>query len=220
MNNPFSKMSGAEILAVGAKFVVAVVVIIFLGIQSINFFNFIFPADQQMFSMLGFGLTGGGVIAYLLILKFSAKSRLDKIIASIMLMVCILGELATAGFGMQVEALSKQGLSLTQSDLDAAIWAVRALGFVHAIALVAMVGGVEFAEAFDRDGVKPSNASAPTSASYTAPSFIPAPFPVPSNNKYQADFPYHPQGGLVTAPPAPSPEVDGEDTAPFLENEK
>lgn len=204
--NPFANMSGAEILAGVAKFIVAVVVIAFLGIQSINFFNYIFPADQQVFSILGFGLTGGGVIAYLLILKFSAKSRLDKIVASIMLLVCIIGELATAGFGMQVEALSKQGLTFTQSDLDSAIWAIRGLGFVHAFALVAMVGGVEFAEAFGRDGVKNN---VPASAPASAPLFPPAPFPVPSPvNRNQLDVPALPQvvpSSEVGGAPAPFP---------------
>jgi len=184
MKNPFSKMSGGEMLAHVAKFGIAVVVIIFLGIQSLNFFNYIFPADQQVYSMLGFGLTGGGVMAYLLVLKFTAKSRLDKMVAACMLVVCILGELATAGFGMQVEALSRQGIVFTQSDLDGMIWAIRILGFVHAVALVAMVGGVEFAEAFQKD-------ISDVAPSYPAPSYSsPAPFPVPSPvNRNQLDVP-------------------------------
>ncbi len=203
MKNPFSKMSGGEMIAHVAKFVIAVVVIIFLGIQSINFFNYIFPADQQIYSMLGFGLTGGGVMAYLLVLKFTAKSRLDKVVAACMLVICILGELATAGFGMQVEALSRQGIVFTKSDLDGMIWAIRILGFVHAVALVAMVGGVEFAEAFQSDAAPSSSYSPP------APSYSPsAPFPVPSPvNRNQLDAPALPQV-------VPSSEVGG-GPAPF-----
>lgn len=186
MKSPFNKMSGGEMVAFAAKLLVAGVVIAFLGIQSLNFFGYIFKEDQQIYSLLGFGLTGGGVMAYLLVLKFGTKNRLDKVVAASMLVLCVIGELATAGFGMQVEGWSRNGLAFTQSDLDAMIWVVRALGFVHAVALIAMVAGAEFAEAFQRDDVEPK-ASAPVSVK-SGPFSIPPMHNAPVNKDGGGDF--------------------------------
>lgn len=187
MKNPFNEMSGGEMIAFAAKVLVAGVVIAFLGIQSLNFFGYIFKADQQIYAILGFGLTGGGVVAYLLVLKWGAKNRLEKVVAALMLVLCVIGELMTAGFGMQVEAWSRQGLAFTQSDLDSMIWIVRVLGFVHAVALIAMVAGAEFAEAFQRDEAE-AKPSTPAVAKSGRPFLVPPLNNAPVNKDGGAGF--------------------------------
>ncbi len=144
--------SGGELLAIGAKGIVALVVAAYLGIQSLNFFQFTFPAKQQIYSYMGFGLTGGGLLAYILILKFGAKSSVERITSVVMIVICLVGELATAGFGMQVEAFRTMGIALTESELVTMIWIIRGLAFFHAFALIVMLVGEEFVSAFGKDG--------------------------------------------------------------------
>ena len=129
-------MNVSRILGYGAKITMAIVVLVFLAVQSLNFFAFIFPPDQVVYSYLGLGLTGGGLIAYLMIFKWTADTDLRKAVALIMLAVCLLGELAAAGFGMQVEAWQARGLALTPEDLNVMIWIVRVLALAHAVALI------------------------------------------------------------------------------------
>ena len=179
MKISLKSISGGEILAYAAKIVVSLFVVFFLGIQSINFFQFTFPADQQIYAILGFGLTGGGLIAYILILKYGAKSRLDKVISVLMLGICGIGELATAGFGMQVEVFIKEGRSLTNSDLNVMIWMVRSLCLVHGLALIAMTVGEEIIEAFGND----QNQTIETKTIHENPSFS-----LEVKNKKDMDF--------------------------------
>ena len=129
-------MNVARMLGYGAKITVAMVVVVFLAVQSLNFFAFIFPPEQVVYSYLGLGLTGGGLIAYLMILKWTADTDLRKAVALVMLVVCLVGELAVAGFGMQVEAWEARGLALTAQDLTNMIWIVRVLALAHAVALI------------------------------------------------------------------------------------
>jgi len=150
-NNKVKKLLGS-----GIKLSIGAVVLAFLGFKSYDFFLFTTPADEWYYALLGFGLTGGGVIAYLLIFLWDADTELKKTISIVMLFVCVLGELATAGFGLQVEAWRSAGYVLEPSDFRAMVIVVQILGFAHAIALIGYVAGDKLAEAFaddDGDGV-------------------------------------------------------------------
>ncbi len=137
------------------KIVIAAVVIAFLGLKSLDFFTFTTPADQWFYAYLGFGLTGGGVIAYLLIFMWDADTDLKKTVAMVMLAICIIGELTTAGFGLQIDAWEKIGYQPNDSDFEAMVLAVQLLGFAHAAALVIYTAGDAIGKAFgdeDKDG--------------------------------------------------------------------
>lgn len=147
------RMSVKKLLGAGIKILIAAVVLAFLGLRSLDFFIFTTPADQWYLAWLGFGLTGGGLIAYLLILLWDVDTNLKKTVAIVMMVVCLVGELATAGFGMQVDAWKKIGFELADSDFQSMIFVIQMLGFAHAIALIAYVAGDKIAEAFgDEDG--------------------------------------------------------------------
>lgn len=146
-------MKVKKILGTGVKVIIAVVVLSFLGLKSIDFFLYTTPAEQWFYAYLGFGLTGGGVIAYLIIFLMDADTELKKTIAMVMLAVCVIGELATAGFGMKIEAWRNAEIVMAETDIEAMILAVQILAFFHAAALIAYVAGDKIAEAFgDEDG--------------------------------------------------------------------
>lgn len=147
------RTSVKKLIGAGIKIAIAVVVLIFLGMKSLDFFYFTTPQEEYYYAWLGFGLTGGGLIAYLLIFLWDADTPLKKTVAIVMLGVCLLGELATAGFGLQIDAWQKGGYQLAQEDFDMMVRAVQLLGFAHALALLAYVAGDKLAEAFgDHDG--------------------------------------------------------------------
>jgi hypothetical protein len=148
-----NKMTVKGFVGAGFKIVIALVVIAFLGLKSLDFFYFVTPADQFYYAYLGFGLTGGGVIAYLVIFLWDANTPLKKSIAISMLAFCVLGELASAGFGLQINAWRAGGYALAESDFNSMILVIQLLGFVHAMALIGYVAGDPIMTAFgDHDG--------------------------------------------------------------------
>lgn len=125
-----------KLFGTGAKLLVAATVFSFLAIQSWNFFTFIFSQAQWYYAFLGFGLTGGGATLYFVVIKTGdADTPIKKGVALAMLLVCTIGELLTAGFGMQVEAWRSAGSAITPEALGFWIASVQVLGFAHAIAL-------------------------------------------------------------------------------------
>lgn len=137
MTNQTANDSGIGRFFAGAgKVIVALTVLAFLGMHTLNFFAWTFPDEQAIYRPLGFGLTGGAFIAYILIFKFLAKTDLQKFVSMSMILICGIGELAAAGFGMQVEAYTNAGITFTKEEIDIMIWAIRILGGVHAVALV------------------------------------------------------------------------------------
>lgn len=150
LNNP------KKMIASGAKILLVMVVMAFLGLHSFNFFQFTFPADQWYYAFLGFGLTSGGVVIYLLMFKWEQGTKLQKTIALIMLVVSVIGELLTAGFGMQVEGLKNAGYTLTEEDFQFMILAVQMLGLFHGVAILIYFAGNDIARLFaddDGDGI-------------------------------------------------------------------
>lgn len=151
-----NKTTVKKYIGAGIKFLAATVVFIFLGLRSLDFFTFTTPAEQWYLAYLGWGLTGGGVIAYLLVFLWDADTELKKTIAIIMLGVCVIGELVTAGFGLKIDAWKNSGYQMTASDFQAMVLAVQLLGFAHAAALIGYIAGDPIAKAFsddDGDGI-------------------------------------------------------------------
>ena len=135
------------------KILIATVVMAFLGLKSYDFFLFTTPEGQSYYALLGFGLTGIGLIAYLVMFMWDADTPLKRTVSIIMLVICGLGEVLTAGFGMQVEAWRSAGYTIDAEGFRAMVWVVQILGFAHAAALVAYYAGDKLAEAFgDEDG--------------------------------------------------------------------
>jgi branched-subunit amino acid transport protein AzlD len=149
-------MSVKKYIGAAFKITIAMVVIAFLGLRSLDFFYFITPPEQSYYAVFGFGLTGGGVIAYLVIFLWDAETHLKKAIAIGMLAFCIIGELLTAGFGLQINAWKAAGYQMDNKDFETMILAVQLLGFFHAAALVGYVAGDPIIRAFqddDNDGI-------------------------------------------------------------------
>lgn len=138
-----------------AMVVISVIVLFFLGLHSLSFFEFTFPDSQSFYAYLGFGLTSGGVVAYLVMLVTVSDTPLKKGIAITMLSISIVGELLTAGFGMQVEAWKTASFQLTQKDFSFMILSVQILALFHGLALIGHFAGDAIATAFgddDKDG--------------------------------------------------------------------
>jgi hypothetical protein len=138
------------------KVVIGAIVLTYLGLHTINFFNYTFPPDQQYLSWLGFGLTGGGLIGYLVIFLWDADTQLKKVVALLMTIICGIGEVLAAGFGMTIEAWTRQGWTMTQQDFDTMLLAIRALAFAHFVALIVYMAGDKITSLFgddDGDGI-------------------------------------------------------------------
>ena len=146
-----------SLFAGAAKAIITLIVLVFLGIHTLNFFAWTFPDEQSIYRPLGFGLTGGAFIAYILIFKYAARTKLTQFVSLSMIIICGLGELAAAGFGMQVEAYKSAGISFTKQEIDLMIWAIRFLGGVHAVALVLDFIGDDIGTAWKQRGVPITN---------------------------------------------------------------
>lgn len=169
-------------LAVFFKVLIALAVSAFLALHSLNFFEFVFPPEQFYYAYLGFALTGGAVVAYLVILKWGSHSSMNKSVSIVMLAVSVIAELVTAGFGMQVEAWKGLGYQMTNEDLSSMILVIQGLGLAHALALILQVAGDDiFASFTSLSNVLPT--SSPTSISTPHPLRIPpSPTSIPSNS--------------------------------------
>lgn len=152
--NPNSKGQKAKrILAWIFMGLVLLIVAAFLALHSINLFTYVFPPDQQQWAWMGFGLTGLGAVGYLLAFLFLSKTVLQKVVALAMTIVCAIGEVIAAFFGMQIESWQKSGWSLTQSDVQTMLMVIGILGILHFIALIVHFAGDKVAEMFsDEDG--------------------------------------------------------------------
>jgi hypothetical protein len=146
-------MNFKRIVGTLVEFAIGAVVLVYLGLHTINFFMFTFPPDQQYLAWLGFGLTGGAMIGYLIIFLWVADTDLKKSIAVMMMAVSGIGEILAAGFGMTIEAWARMGWTMTQQDFDTMLLAIRILAFAHALALVVYIAGDKIGELLgDADG--------------------------------------------------------------------
>lgn len=151
-----NRNSPKRLLGAFAKILLVGIVMTFLGLQSINFFSFTFPPDQWYYAYLGFGLTSLGVLFYLVVLKMDADTALKRTVAAVMMIVCVIGEIVTAGAGMQVEGWKNMNYAMTPDDFKFMIIAVQVLGIAHGLALILYFAGDDLFSLFrddDRDGI-------------------------------------------------------------------
>lgn len=146
-----SNLNGRKIIAVFFEGLIAMTVLLFLGLHTFNFFTYAFSAENWYYGFLGFGLTSIGFVGYLLAFKWASDTPLKRVIALIMMIVCILGELLAAGFGMQIETWKKQGWQLAEGDFKIMLLAVQVLAGVHALALTGIVAGDEILRLLSKD---------------------------------------------------------------------
>lgn len=151
-------MTAAKWFGVILKIVLAGVCAVFIGSESLAFFEFIFPADKWYLSYTGFGLTMGAFVVYLFLLLKDAGTSLQKTIALLMMVVGLAGELATAGFGMMIEGWTKLGWQPAPEDYDFMILVIRIAMGIHGVALVTYSFGDKIMELMgDQDGDGISN---------------------------------------------------------------
>ena len=150
MNNN-AKMTVKKWVGAILKSLLVAVVLFFTATESINFFKFVFPQDQWYMAYTGFGLTLGALFVYLYMLLYDARTSLQKTVSLIMISVGVIGELLTAGFGMEIQGSAMNGMQLTASDMSMMIWVVRIMIFVHAAAFLFYSFGDKIIAAFNDD---------------------------------------------------------------------
>lgn len=139
-----------DIFGIAVEISMAVVVFWFMWSQSLEFFNFVFPAEKWYLAWLGLGLTGGGLLGYFIILKRGrANTPAKRFIVLTMLGVCLVGELFAAGFGMTVEAYKKSGVAPNPEFIELMVNVVRGLGLFHGLALIGFFGWDDIAAAWN-----------------------------------------------------------------------
>jgi hypothetical protein len=151
------KANPKKMLASALKYFLIAIVAVFTALLSFNFWQWTFPPDQWYFAILGFGLTGGGTVVYLVMLLWDDNTNLRNTISLVMLIVSIIGELVTAGFGIKVETWTRAGFAPTQQDFEFMTMAVQVLLLFHFLAIVVYFAGDKIAEMFgdaDGDGVR------------------------------------------------------------------
>jgi hypothetical protein len=146
-------MSVAKWFGIILKILLAGVCAVFIGSESLAFFEFVFPADKWYLAYTGFGLTMGAFLVYLFLLLKDAETPLQKLIALLMMVVGLAGELATAGFGMMIEGWAKLGWQPKPEDYDFMILVIRIAMGIHGVALVSYSFGDKIIELMgDQDG--------------------------------------------------------------------
>jgi hypothetical protein len=146
-------MKAKKFLSSTLKFILLFVVGAFLALHSINLFNFVFPADQQYLAWLGFGLTGFGAVVYLLMFLWEGATVLQRSVALAMAVVCSIGEVLAAIFGMMIESWAKAGFTLNENDFQAMLLVIGGLSIAHFFALIAYFAGDQIRELLsDADG--------------------------------------------------------------------
>jgi hypothetical protein len=146
-------MKAKKFIASGLKFVLLAVVAAFLALHSINLFRFVFPPDQQYLAWMGFGLTGFGAISYLIMFLWEGGTVLQKSVSLGMAVICSIGEVLAAVFGMQIESWTKAGFTLTENDFTTMLLVIGILSIAHFFALITYFAGDKIGELFtDKDG--------------------------------------------------------------------
>lgn len=150
LQEKFQDKTAGEILGWAMGVGLFAVVLGFLGLHSLNAFYFIFKGEQEYLAFLGFGMTGGAMIVYLVKLVNSQKaSNLKRVIYFVMLMVCGTGEVLTSLFGMKLGAAESGTYVLPQETVNTFFLLVQGLGFLHFFAIVGELAGEQIAEMFN-----------------------------------------------------------------------
>jgi predicted Na+-dependent transporter len=136
--------------------ILVVTVSIFLGQHSVEFFQSTFAAENQSMGILGYMLTGGGFYLWMIIFLWMSNTQIEKATSLVMMVICLIGELATAIFNMYSRTMVDSGFALTESDIKSMYLLVGALAVAHGVSLVIKFAGQQIADAFkddDGDGV-------------------------------------------------------------------
>lgn len=136
--------------------VISIGVFVFLASHSLNFFQFTFTEQDEIYSWLGLLLTSGGVIGWLAVFVWLADTTLQKGISLIMMLVALAGEMITAVFDMQNNAMYSTGLQFLPQELKTMTMLIGILGAVTGLALIGYAAGDKIIDAFkddDGDGI-------------------------------------------------------------------
>lgn len=191
-------------LGLGAKIVLAVAMLLYLGMHSYNFFTFTFHDDQWIFAILGLFTTSIGFILWLLIYLYVAEDGLEKAVSIVMMFVSLLGEFATAGFDMFMNisgTFNTQGW--TPGDLRNMSYIVAGLALLNGLALVAGVAGQQIMD--DLAGIRlPRNKKSNVNVT---PNVTPA-----------MSYPAQVEQVTLSQPVPSQPQEAGQTTRPFGKN--
>jgi hypothetical protein len=133
--------------------VISIGVMIFLGSHSLNFFQYTFTGNDQLFAWLGLLLTSVGAVAWLGVFLWNADTKLRQAISLIMMLVALAGEMITAVFDMQNSALYASGFQFLPEELKQMTQIIGYLGAFTGIMLIAYTAGDAIIYAFkDNDG--------------------------------------------------------------------
>lgn len=147
------RMQPKKLVANALKWFLIAIVAAFTGLLSYQFWQWTFPPERWYFAVLGFGLTGGGSIVYLVMFLWDENTPLRNTISLGMMVISILGEIVTAGYGITVESWTRANIVPTEQDFDFMTKAVQVLLLFHFAALVVYFAGDKIAELFaDADG--------------------------------------------------------------------
>lgn len=143
-----------------ALLIITIGVMLFLGKHSLNFFTISFTGEDELFAWLGLLLTSGGVIGWLLVFLYLADTTIKRGVTLIMMVIAALGEFATAGFDMYLNAMKlEEGFQFAPEEIRTMATLIALLGLFTGFALIAYVAGDYIAEAFgDEDGDGTPNA--------------------------------------------------------------
>lgn len=152
-----NKMDPKKLVAGAVKVGLIVVVAAFTALLSYNFWQWTFPPEQWYYAILGFGLTGGAVVGYAIVFKWDEATPLQRTISLGMLIVSIIGEIVTAGYGIKIEQWTRTGIVPTQEDFDFMQMAVQVLLLFHFVAVITSLMGDEVYYMFESKTGKDHN---------------------------------------------------------------
>ena len=145
-----------KLLGYGFAILIGVGAITFEMLESLNFWSIAFPPDKWYLAYLGFFLTSIAMLGYFYEFLFTAVGKTQKTTALVMMVVCGIGSLLTAGVGFQITSYAAQGFQFTKDELEYMALIVQGLIAMHIIALFIYYGGDAIAQAWkddDGDGV-------------------------------------------------------------------
>mgnify|MGYP003404927224 CR=1 FL=1 len=142
-----------KLLGYGFAILIGVGAITFEMLESLNFWSLAFPAEKWYLAYLGFFLTSIAMLGYFYEFLFTAVGKTQKTVAIVMMVVCGIGALLTAGMGFQITSYEAQGFQFSKDELAYMAIIVQGLIAVHIIALFIYYGGDAIAQAWkDDDG--------------------------------------------------------------------
>jgi hypothetical protein len=127
---------------IAAKIVLAIAMLLYLGMHSLNFFTFTFKDDQFIFSILGLFTTSIGFLLWLAIYLWVAEDNMRRAIAIAMMFISLMGEFAVAAFDMYMNISGNlSNFNWTVDDLRNMSYLIAGLALLNGFALVLDIAG-------------------------------------------------------------------------------